>query len=224
MSDVRAEPDRVNIEIWADLVCPWCYLGHARFRKALAGFGHRDQVRVSYRAFELDPGANSDENVTVREMLIRKYGLSTAGADAAEQRIADLAAAEGLPFSANRKHGNTFDAHRAVRLAGDQGLDEAVIEALYLAHFSGEGSIFDADAIAATAAGAGLDADQARKVLTGSDFSEEVRADERRADELGITGVPCFVANGRLAVNGAQPAEVLAELLEAAWEDSGHPA
>lgn len=211
----------MKVEIWGDLVCPWCYVGQARFRKALAGFARRDQVEVAYRSFELDPNAPQAADVSVIDMLASKYGMSRAQAQAADQRVADLATAEGLPFSTDRKHGNTFDAHRLLQFAAVSGQQEAVAEGLYRAHFGGEGSIFDTASIAAVAAGAGLDADQARKVLDGTDFTDEVRADERRAAELGVTGVPFFVADGRLAVPGAQSAEVLASLLQKAWETSG---
>lgn len=211
----------MKVEIWADLVCPWCYVGQARFKKALAGFAHRDQVEVVYRSFELDPSAPQAGDASVIDMLASKYGMSRAQAEAADQRVAGLAADEGLPFSADRKHGSTFDAHRLLQFAAAAGQQDAVVDGLYRAHFGGTGSIFDTPSIAAVAEAAGLDADQARKVLGGTDFTEQVRADERRAAELGVTGVPFFVADGRLAAPGAQSTEVLASLLGKAWETSG---
>jgi predicted DsbA family dithiol-disulfide isomerase len=208
----------VQVEIWSDLVCPWCYIGQARFAGALAGFAHRDQVELTSRSFELDPSAPKDQSIPILDMLSQKYGMSREQAEAAERRVAGLAQAEGLPFSANRPHGNTFDAHRLVQFAASQGRQQPVLDALYRTHFGGERSIFDAETLVAVAAGQGLDEAQTRTVLAGQDFADAVRSDERRASELGVTGVPFFVANDRLAVSGAQPSEVLGELLSQAWE------
>ena len=134
----------MQVEMWGDLVCPWCYLGRARFRQALASFPHRDQVEVVYRSFELDPDFPPGKQVKIADLLSEKYGMSPAQAQAAEQRVAGLAAAEGLPFSADRGHGNTLDAHRLSHLAADRHAQDAVLGALYRAHFSGEQSIFEA--------------------------------------------------------------------------------
>jgi predicted DsbA family dithiol-disulfide isomerase len=208
----------VQVEVWSDLVCPWCYIGQARFAKALAGFQHKDQVEVTNRSFELDPDSPKDENMPILDMLSQKYGMSREQAEAAEHRVANLAHALDLPFSANRPHGNTFDAHRLVQFAAAKGRQPEVLDALFRTHFGGERSIFDPETLVAVAAGAGLDEDETRKVVAGQDFADAVRSDERRASELGITGVPFFVANERLAVSGAQPSEVLAELLSRAQE------
>ena len=213
----------MQVEIWGDLVCPWCYLGQARFQRALAGFPHRDQVQVIYRSFELDPDFPRGEPIGVSEMLTRKYGATPEQAAAAEQRVAGLAAAEGLPFDAGRLHGNTFDAHRLVHLAAGRGGQQPVLDALYRAHFGGR-SIFDTESVIAIAAGAGLDVGAARQVLAGDDFAPDVRADERRARDLGITAVPCTVADGRLAVAGGEETAVFASLLATAWEDAGSAA
>lgn len=214
----------MQVEIWGDLVCPWCYLGQARFQRALAGFEHRDQVHVRYRSFELDPDFPPGEPIGVLEMLSRKYRLTPDQAVAAERRVADLAAAEGLPFDVGRLHGNTFDAHRLVHLAGARGHQRAVLDALYRAHFGGGGSIFDTVSLIAIAADAGLDVGTARQVLAGDDLTVDVRADERRAHDLGITAVPCVVADGRLAVSGCQETAVFAGLLATAWENAGSAA
>jgi predicted DsbA family dithiol-disulfide isomerase len=133
----------VRVEIWSDLVCPWCYIGQARFAKALADFPHSDQVELANRSFELDPRAPKDQNMPILEMLSEKYGLTRDQAVAAERRVAALAEAEGLPFSANRPHGNTFDAHRLLQFAASQGRQQPVLEVLYRTHFGGEQSIFD---------------------------------------------------------------------------------
>jgi predicted DsbA family dithiol-disulfide isomerase len=208
----------VKVEIWSDLVCPWCYLGQARFAKALAEFPHHDEVQVVHRSFELDPGLPKGETVPILEMLSKKYGLTPDQADAAERRVAGLAAAEDLPLEATRPHGNTFDAHRLVQFAASQGAGQAVLQALYRTHFGGERSIFDTETLVAVAAGAGLDEAESTRVLAAQDFGEAVRADERKARELGVTGVPFFVADDQLAVSGAQATEVLTALLARSWD------
>jgi predicted DsbA family dithiol-disulfide isomerase len=210
----------VNVEIWSDLVCPWCYIGQARFRRALDGFAHRDDVQVTYRSFELDPAFPPGETVDVLDMLNAKYGLSADQAAAAEQRVAALAAAEDLPFEAKRPHGNTLDAHRVIQFAATRGLAEPVLDALFRANFGAERSIFDRQSLAAIGADAGLDAGEVADMLNGEAFGDAVRSDERHASELGISGVPFFVANGRLAVSGAQVSDVMGELLTAAWQES----
>jgi predicted DsbA family dithiol-disulfide isomerase len=214
----------VNVEIWSDLVCPWCYIGQARFRRALDGFAHRDEVQLRYRSFELDPAYPQGETVDVLDMLSAKYGMSADQAAAAEQRVAALAAAEDLPFEAKRPHGNTFDGHRVVQFAATRGLAGPVLDALYRANFSGERSIFEPQSLTAIAADGGLDAGAVAEMLASDAFSDAVRADEQQAGELGITGVPFFLANGRLAVSGAQASEVMGELLTTAWQESSAPA
>ena len=214
----------VRLEIWADLVCPWCYIGQARFQRALAGFPYRDQVRVAYRSFELDPGFPRGEPVSVTGMLAAKYGMSTDQAETAERRVAGLAAAEDLPFEASRPYGNTFDAHRLLHLAGDRGCQQAVLAALYRAYFGAGRSIFDTKSVIEAAGSAGLDADEADAALTDGAFADDVRADEARARELRISGVPYFVADGRLAVPGCQAVETYSALLARAWADAGSTA
>lgn len=211
----------VKVEIWADLVCPWCYIGQARFQRALAGFPHRDQVHVAYRSFELDPRYPRGEPLSVTEMLAAKYGMSRDQAAAAEQRVAGLAAAEDLPFEAVRPYGNTFDAHRLVHLAGDRGCQQAVLAALYQAYFGAGQPIFDTRSAIKAAASAGLDPDEADAALTDGAFADDVRADETRARQLQISGVPYFVADGKLAVPGCQSVETFSALLARAWADAG---
>jgi predicted DsbA family dithiol-disulfide isomerase len=211
----------VKVEIWGDLVCPWCYVGQARFRQALAGFEHRGQVQVIYRSFELDPDFPPGTTVPVLEMLTRKYGITGGQAEEAERRLAGLAAAEGLPFAVDRPYGNTFDAHRLLHLAAGRGCEQALLEALYQAHFGGGRSISDAASLLTIAAGAGLDPGEAGQVLGGGAFGADVRSDERLARDLGMTGVPCAVADGRLAVAGCQATGVFAALLARAWQDAG---
>jgi predicted DsbA family dithiol-disulfide isomerase len=188
-------------------------VGTARFSKALAGFGRRKEVEVVYRSFELDPGWPAGQTMPILEMLASKYRLSVAEAEAAEARVAGLAREEGLGFRTDRMLGNTFDIHRVLHLGRAQGFQHQLMEAIYGAYFAGAEPVFEAETLAAVAATAGLDPDDVKQTLAGDDFADEVRGDEQRARELGITGVPFFVFDGRRAVSGAQPAAAFIEIL-----------
>jgi len=214
------EPKKMRVEIWSDIACPWCYVGKARFEKALDAFPHRDGVEVVHRSFELDPGRAKSDIQPVLKMLTKKYGMSEAQAQAGEDNLGAQAAAEGLDYRTHdRDHGNTFDMHRLLHFAKEQGRQDELIQALYKANFAEERSVFgDDERLVELAAGVGLDADAARKVLADqSAYADDVRADEREAAELGANGVPFFVLDRKYGVSGAQPAEVFAQALSQAW-------
>ncbi|MEU5181316.1 DsbA family oxidoreductase [Streptomyces longwoodensis] len=211
----------MRVEIWSDIACPWCYVGKARFEKALAAFPHRDQVEVVHRSFELDPGRAKDDVQPVITMLSRKYGLSEEQARAGEDNLGAQAAAEGLAYrTRGRDHGNTFDLHRLLHLAKEHGRQDELVQILYRANFAEERSLFTEgdDRLVELAVEAGLDAEAVRAVLADpAAYADEVRADEREAAELGANGVPFFVLDRRYGVSGAQPAEVFAQALTQAW-------
>ncbi|KPI07055.1 DSBA oxidoreductase [Actinobacteria bacterium OK074] len=211
----------MRVEIWSDIACPWCYVGKARFGKALAAFPHRDDVEVVHRSFELDPGRTKGDTQPVVAMLTKKYGMSEAQAHAGEDNLGAQAAAEGLAYrTRGRDHGNTFDLHRLLHFAKEQGRQDALLQILYRANFADEPSLYaDADDyLVQLAAEAGLDADAARQVLADpTAFADAVRADEREAAELGANGVPFFVLDRKYGVSGAQPAEVFTQALTQAW-------
>ncbi|MDN0195056.1 DsbA family oxidoreductase [Streptomyces sp. S.PNR 29] len=210
----------MRVEIWSDIACPWCYVGKARFEKALAAFPHRDQVEVVHRSFELDPGRAKDDIQPVVAMLTKKYGMSEAQAEAGEDNLGAQAAAEGLAYrTRGRDHGSTFDMHRLLHFAKEQGRQEELLDLLYAANFAEERSVFnDDERLVELAAAAGLDADRARKVLGDpAAYADEVRADEREAAQLGARGVPFFVLDRTYGVSGAQPTEVFAQALSQAW-------
>jgi predicted DsbA family dithiol-disulfide isomerase len=211
----------MRVDIWSDVICPWCYLGKARFEKALSSFDHRDDVEVVYHSFELDPSYPKGQHETTFEMLSGKYGMSEADARAAESRIADLAAAEGLGFHPERPVGNTFDLHRVLHLGLVKGVQAELLDAVNQAYFGQGRQVFDRDVITEIAAGAGLDGAAAGDVIDGDAYAEEVRQDELQARELGVSGVPFFVFDMALGVSGAQPAEMFASALQQAWDRRG---
>lgn len=208
----------MRVDIWSDVVCPWCYVGKARFENALGSFAHRDEVEVVYRSFELDPARPADERETVLGMLSRKYGMPPEQAREAEERVAGLARAEGLGYNSQRPVGNTFSLHRVLHLGKEQGVQHDLLAAIYRAYFAEAREIFDAPVITAVAAAAGLDAEAVRKVLDNGDaYAGDVRADENEARRLGISGVPFFVFDMTLGVSGAQAADTFSQALEQAW-------
>jgi predicted DsbA family dithiol-disulfide isomerase len=210
----------MRVEIWSDIACPWCYVGKARFEKALDAFPHRDQVELVHRSFELDPGRAKGDIQPVLTMLTKKYGMSEAQAQAGEENLGTQAAAEGLPYrTRDRDHGNTFDMHRLLHLAKARGRQDELIGLFYKANFAEERTVFgDDERLVELAVAAGLDADDAREVLADpAAYADDVRADEREAAELGANGVPFFVLDRTYGVSGAQPAEVFAQALAQAW-------
>ncbi|RPF32541.1 DsbA family oxidoreductase [Streptomyces sp. TLI_185] len=211
----------MKVEIWSDIACPWCYVGKARFEKALEAFPHRDQVEVVHRSFELDPGRAKGDVQPVIRMLTKKYGMSEAQAQAGEENLGAQAAAEGLEYrTRDRDHGNTFDMHRLLHFAKEQGKQDELIQNLYKANFAEERSVFTEgdERLVELAVAVGLEADDVRKVLTDpTAYADAVRADEREAAELGANGVPFFVLDRKFGVSGAQPAEVFTQALTQAW-------
>ncbi len=207
----------MRVDIWSDVVCPWCYVGNARFEKALSEFPHRDEVEVVYHSFELDPSA-VDTGETNIQMLSKKFGMPIAQARQAEERVAGLARAEGLGYEPERPIGNTLDLHRILHLGRDKGVQGDLITGIYRAHFAQNRPIFDAGVITSVGTAAGLDADDVRKVLDSDQYADDVRADEEQARSLGISGVPFYVFDMALGVSGAQPTGTFETALTQAWE------
>ena len=212
----------MQVEIWSDVVCPWCYLGKRRFKRALESFDHRAEVAVTYRSFELDPAAAPGETRPTVELLASKYGMSVAQANAAQQQMEQRAAVDGLEFRLNGlRSGSTRDAHRLLQLAKARHRQDELTERLHRAYFSEQASVFDHSALAQFAVEAGLDHDEVLAVLAGQDYDDAVAADEDLARSFGANGVPFFVIDRRYAISGAQPSDVIVSALERAWADAG---
>jgi predicted DsbA family dithiol-disulfide isomerase len=207
------------VEIWSDVVCPWCYVGKRRFESALSEFEHRDAVSVRFRSFELDPAAPAIFDGPPAERLASKYGISVEQAAASQARLTEMAAAEGLEYHLDRtRGGNTFDAHRLLQLAAERGVQAEVKERLLRGYFSDSEPVGDHEALVRMLAEAGVDRGEARAVLEGDRYADAVREDERLAQRIGIHAVPYFVLARRFGVAGAQPAELLRQALERTWE------
>jgi predicted DsbA family dithiol-disulfide isomerase len=207
----------MRVDIWSDVVCPWCYVGKARFEQALSTHPRRDEVAVVYHSFELDPSYPAESRgETNLQMLSRKYGMAPAQARQAEGQVASLAHAEGLGFDTERPIGNTFDIHRVIHLGLANGVQRELLGAVNEAYFGQARQVFDATVLAEVAAGAGLDPAAVAEVLDGDQYADEVRRDEAEAGQIGISGVPFFVFDMAIGVSGAQPVELFTQAIDQA--------
>ena len=208
----------MDVEIWSDIACPWCYVGKRRFESALARFEHRDEVRITWRSFELDPGAPRERDGDLATRLAHKYGMSVDQARDSQRQLTEVAAGEGLDFRFEiARSGLTFDGHRIVHLAAEHDLQDAMKERLLRAYFTDGELIGDHETLVRLASEVGVPAPEAVDVLAGDRFGDAVRADELTAQRLGIGAVPTFVVDGTLGASGAQPPEQLLQLLRRGW-------
>ncbi len=213
----------MKIDIWSDVICPWCYVGKRRLEAAIEQFDHGDEVEVVWHSYELNPNAPVSSELDLAAGMARKFGVSLDQARAMNDHMTELAARDGLEFDLGRaRPGNTFDAHRLIHLAASHGLQGALKERLLAAYFTEGAAVSDHDTLARLAVSVGLDAREVADVLAGTAYADEVRADEEHAMDLGVSGVPFFVIDGRFGVPGAQATDVFLDTLERAWRKA-HP-
>ena len=210
----------LTVEIWSDVVCPFCYVGKRRFENGLGEFEHRQEVQVTWRSFQLDPSARFVPGRSIYEYLAKSKGIALATSRRMHDRLADTAAELGLRYRFDTAViANTFDAHRLTHLAKAHGRQEQVEERLFAAYFTEGRNLGDRETLAELAAETGLDPAEAREMLAGTRFADEVRADVMEAGELGADGVPFFLFNRAVSVSGAQPSELFLEVLRSIWEE-----
>jgi predicted DsbA family dithiol-disulfide isomerase len=213
----------MKIDIWSDVVCPFCYVGKRHLEQALEAFPHADDVEVVWHSFELDPGAATESEGYLVDKLAAKYGMSVEQATAGQEQLAARAAAVGLDFRWQQaKLANTFDAHRLIHLAASLGRQDVMKERLLRAYFTEGEQVGDRETLVRLAAEAGIDADTAREALASDAWGEDVRRDEAQARAYGINGVPFFVIDEKYGISGAQPTEVFEQALAQAWGEA-HP-
>lgn len=204
------------IEVWSDVVCPWCFIGRRRLQAALAGFEHAADVRVEHRAFQLQPDASGV--MPAKAHLAEKYGVSDAQVEAMQKNVCVIADGEGLCYDLDSTlSGNTRDAHRLLLWAQSQGSAEELLERMYSGYFEHGRSLFDDEALLAFVDEAGLDREAAAGVLASDAFGDEVDEHARMAAAFGANGVPFFVFDRRYGISGAQPLEAFTQTLDAAW-------
>jgi predicted DsbA family dithiol-disulfide isomerase len=210
----------VKVEIWSDVVCPWCYIGKRRFESALSRFPHRNQIEVEWKSFELDPGAARTHELsgTHAEQLATKFGRPMDHIVQMLDRVTTMAAAEGLVFRFDlNRGGNSFDAHRLLHLAKARGRQDQLKERFDRGTFAEGLAVSDHEELTALAVEVGLDEAEVRVVLASDRFADDVRADEAQARAYEISGVPFFVIDEKFGVSGAQSADVFLQVLTQAW-------
>jgi len=213
---MSGDSDTLDIDVWSDVACPWCYVGKRRLEAALERFDAAD-VTLTWHSFELDPNAPAAYRGDAASNLAAKYGTSEEQALEMLDRMTELGADEGLDLKGrSTRPGNTFDAHRIIRLALEHGLQGEMKERLMRAYFSEGELVSDHDVLRRLAVEVGLPEDQVLELLAGDAFSDEVRTDEYTASRLGIDGVPFFIFDRRYAVKGAQSSAHLLEALRRA--------
>ncbi len=205
----------MQVEIWSDVICPWCFIGKRRFEKALAGFAHKHAVTVTWRSFELDPNAPRQREGTLEELLAKKYRVSLQEAAGMNARVTSLAKEVGLEYHLGKaRPGNTFDAHRLLHFAAARQLGDRASERIMHAYFSDSLPVGERAALVRLAPDFGITENDALAMLESDDYSQEVRADEARAAGFGISGVPFFLFDGRSGISGAQSIEVFSDALQ----------
>ena len=210
----------MKVDIWSDVRCPFCYIGKRKFESALAQFEHKEQVEVEWHSFELDPNAETVPGANPAQHLADKYGRPLDWAEEMQANVTETAAEVGLTFNLDKSVvANSFDAHRLIQLAKTEGLADEIEEQLFAAHFTEGANIADHQTLINIGIAIGLNELTVRRMLNGTDFTDEVRYDERTAQTIGIRGVPFFVLNQKLGVSGAQAPETFLDALNQAWKE-----
>lgn len=216
----------MEIDVWSDVVCPWCFIGKRRLDKALAEFEHRDEITVRHRAFQLQPDIVTP--VPIDEHLATKYQMDVAQVKQMQDNVCVIADGEGLCYNFDGSlAGNTTDAHRLLLWSGTIGRQDDLLEAMYSAYFEKSQPVFTHEDLIAVTNGIGLSEAEVRGVLDSGQFLDRVREDQQLAAQLGSTGVPFFVFDMRYGISGAQPLEAFTQTLHEAWNTrttsvSGH--
>lgn len=207
------------IDIWSDVVCPWCFIGKRRLEKALSLFEHRDQVTIRHRAFQLQPDITS--TVDTKSYLAQKYQMAQEQVEQMQANVCAIADSEGLCYNlGGTLSGNTFDAHRLLLWSAEIGKQDALLEAMYSAYFEKSQPLFSREDLIAVCSQVGISATEVDEILSSDNFSQEVIADRALAAQLGATGVPFFVIDMKYGISGAQPLEAFTQTIETAWQEA----
>ena len=206
------------IDVWADVVCPWCFIGKRRLEKALSAFGHKDEVTIRHRAFQLQPDAK--DVLPTSELLASKYQVSPEQVKQMQANVCAVADGEGLCYNLDEAlSGNTFDAHRLLLWAATINKQDELLEAMFSSYFEKSRPLFSHSDLVAVAISVGIDADLADDILRSDQYADEVVTDRNLASQLGATGVPFFVVDMKYGISGAQPLEAFTQTLQTAWAD-----
>ena len=210
----------MKVEIWSDVMCPFCYIGKRRFENALQQLSFRDEIDIEWKSFQLDPSMQHEPGKTIHEYLAERKGFSVQKAKELNNQVTSMAAAEGLKYDFDKAVvANSFDAHRFSHLAAKHGKGDAAEESLFKAYFSEGKNIADRDTLVQLGIDIGLDAADVKQALEGNAYAQEVEQDIAEATTLGIRGVPFFVIDRKYAVSGAQATEVFLQALDQSFTE-----
>jgi len=210
----------MKVEIWSDVMCPFCYIGKRRFETALQKFGHKDEIEVEWKSFQLDPSMQNDPGKNINQYLAERKGWTLEYAKQINSQMTKMAAAEGLVYDFDKAVvANSFDAHRFSGYAKEHGLGNEAEERLFKAYFTEGKNIGERDTLAALGEDIGLDADEVGEVLASDRYADKVLDDIHEAEAIGVRGVPFFVFNRQYAVSGAQPAEAFLNALGKSFDE-----
>jgi len=210
----------MKVEIWSDVVCPFCYIGKRKFEKALEGFEAKDKVAIEWRSFQLDPDMEYVAGQSVHEYLSKRKGTSAVEGKRMNDAMTAMAKEVGLEYNFDKAIvNNTFNAHRLLHFAKEKGLQNEMKERLFRAYYTEGKNVGDIDTLALLGEEVGLQAEEIRTVLQSEKYAQDVLLDQYKAQQIGANGVPFYVFNNKYAVSGAQPSEVFAQVLEKVWEE-----
>lgn len=204
----------MKVEIWSDVMCPFCYIGKRRFEQALQQFPDKEHVEIEWKSFQLNPDMVTDPDKNINQFLAEHKGISIAQAKQMNDRVTDMAREVGLHYDFDKAIvANSFDAHRLSHFAKKQGKQDAIEERLFKAYFTEGKNTADHGMLIQLAEEAGLNPDETRMMLAGNEFADAVNNDIYQAHQVGARGVPFFVFDNKYAVSGAQPVEVFLQVL-----------
>ncbi len=210
----------MKVEIWSDVMCPFCYIGKRKFENALEKFSHKDEVEIVWKSFQLDPTIVTDPNTSIHEYLAERKGWTLQHAKEMNDYVTNLAKEVGLTYNFDKAViANSFDAHRFSHFAKKHGLQDQAEERLFSAYFTEGKNTADHATLIQLGSEIGLDKAEVKKMLESNEFADEVNKDIYEARQVGARGVPFFVLSGKYAVSGAQDSAVFAKSLEKAYED-----
>jgi predicted DsbA family dithiol-disulfide isomerase len=217
----------MEVEIWSDVMCPFCYIGKRKFEQALDQFAHKNDVKVVWKSFQLNPAMKTEPGKNINQYLAEVKGWPVEQAKQMNDRVTDMARQVGLEYNFDKAVvANSWDAHRLVQLAKEHGLGDAAEERLFRAYFTEGRNTADHATLVELGTDIGLDATDVTRVLSSKEYSQEVSQDIYEAQQVGARGVPFFVLNRRYAVSGAQQPETFLGALSTAWAEweKQHPA
>jgi predicted DsbA family dithiol-disulfide isomerase len=219
-SKLEYKPEKIKIEIWSDVMCPWCYIGKRRFEKALDEFEHKGEVDVEWKSFQLNPAMKTDPSKNINVYLSEIKGCTLEDAQQMNQQVTGLAKEVGLEYDFDKAVvANSFDAHRLIQYAKEAGKGDQAEERLFKAYFTEGKNIASHETLVQLGSEIGLEENEVKEMLAGERFTDEVKHDVYEARQIGVRGVPFFLFNGKYAISGAQQTELFVDTLKKAWHE-----